>query len=166
MNPLKGGWAVLGTCLLGLFLAIVEIPRWIPDWMEAFRPDWVVLAIFYWSKYAPNRIGVFGAWLLGLLVDVVVGTPLGLNAFCLCGVVFVVLRTESRLRIQEDSREYLVLGFAITSVAILKAIVMYLVLDVSIRFFSIAGFVLGSLIFWLPLREALQLVRRRFVELP
>ena len=132
--------------------------------MAVLRPNWVVLMVFYWSKYAPNRIGVFGAWLFGLLVDVVVGTPLGLHAFCLCGVVLVVLRTESRLRIQEDRREYLVLGFAITSIEILKAMVLYLSLDVSIKFSTVAGSVLASLIFWLPLRELLQFVRRRLVE--
>ncbi|MBF0191395.1 MAG: rod shape-determining protein MreD [Magnetococcales bacterium] len=56
---------------------------------SVFRPDLVLIGLFYWRLYRPDRCGPILALLSGLLVDVVSGAPLGLNA--VSNIILVLL---------------------------------------------------------------------------
>ncbi|MEO5332000.1 MAG: rod shape-determining protein MreD [Magnetococcus sp. YQC-5] len=66
---------------LTLFLAAVVQEMALPfsAW-SVFRPDLVLICLFYWRLYRADRCGPILAFLTGLLVDVLSGTPLGLHA--------------------------------------------------------------------------------------
>lgn len=82
------------SILLALVLSISLFPA---GWYE-FRPEWLGLMVFYWTFRAPAQFGVLTAWVLGLLLDVLEATPLGVNAFAMAVIAFLVLTIHQRLR--------------------------------------------------------------------
>ncbi|MBF0370518.1 MAG: rod shape-determining protein MreD [Magnetococcales bacterium] len=62
------------------------------------RPDLVLICLVYWRLYQPDRVGVGAAFLAGLAVDAVSGTPLGLNALSKSLLVLLVDHLARRLR--------------------------------------------------------------------
>ncbi len=92
-RPHGGGW-ILASLLLALALSVWPLPldaRW-------WRPDWMLLVVFYWVIAAPQRVGVGSAWLAGLALDIVQGVSLGQNAFALAVIAYVVQVSYQRLR--------------------------------------------------------------------
>lgn len=84
-----------------LFSIIFAMGLNIADWpqpMALFNPNWVLLVVIYWVLAAPDRVGIFSAWTIGLLTDVLTGRMLGLNALVNSLVAFLCLRLHKRLR--------------------------------------------------------------------
>ncbi|MES0326763.1 MAG: rod shape-determining protein MreD [Gammaproteobacteria bacterium] len=71
----------------------------LPDWAQAFRPDWVTLVLIYWVMALPANIGVTIAWCVGLMLDVSHGALLGQHALGLVLVIYVVHSQHQRLRV-------------------------------------------------------------------
>ena len=99
MNPRRGGWLIFVTLLAAVLASVVHLPASVPDWVGHFRPDWIVAVMFYWSFAASERTGLVEAWLLGFVVDVLVGDPLGLNGACMAGAVFSGHVLHERIRL-------------------------------------------------------------------
>jgi rod shape-determining protein MreD len=69
-----------------------------PVWAEPFRPDWAGLVLIYWCIATPHRVGVGTGWLLGLLLDVLYGSLLGLHALGMALMAFITVKSHLRLR--------------------------------------------------------------------
>ena len=65
---------------------------------EWARPEWVALILIYWVMALPHRVGMGTAFFLGLLLDVIKGSVLGLNALSLTIIAFLTLLLHQRLR--------------------------------------------------------------------
>ena len=87
-------WVVVLSLFFAYLFAIVPLPEWSLNW----RPEWVLLFVFYWTMALPYRIGLGFAWLAGLLLDVLEGGMLGLNALTLMLVAYIALSLHQRLR--------------------------------------------------------------------
>lgn len=95
MSRQRGGMGVLGASLLIAFM----LALWpLPDYLSAFRPNWLALVLCYWVLEAPDRVGLGVAFLLGLAADLVFGTLLGEQAMRLCVIAFILLRFRAQLR--------------------------------------------------------------------
>ena len=90
----NGTWAILFTFLLAYFLAVVPLPIWAMD----YRPEWVPMVLIYWVMALPYRVGVGWAWLIGMILDVLEGSILGLNAMSLVIIAYITLSLHLRLR--------------------------------------------------------------------
>jgi rod shape-determining protein MreD len=86
---------VIVTMVVALMLMVVPLP----DWLVAFRPDWLTLTLIYWAMILPRTWSVGSAWLIGLVLDVTQGTLLGQHALALCVVVFVTVRLHLLMRV-------------------------------------------------------------------
>jgi len=89
-----GGFIIFGTFLLGLILTQVPLP----DFLVWSRPEWVALVLIYWVMVVPHRVGLVSAFAIGILLDLVRGSVLGLNALSLTIIAFLVLLLYKRLR--------------------------------------------------------------------
>lgn len=98
MNPFRGGWVVFLTLSLALPLSVTDFPFDTPAWVALLRPEWVLLAVFYWGVERPDRVPMIFVWFVGLVLDVLQGGPLGVNGLCLAAVVFVAWSYYERLR--------------------------------------------------------------------
>lgn len=91
MNGLRKTSPKLLTLLILLFSIA---PTYIPGY-SSVRPDLVFVPIFYWAVYRPDSFSVLSAFASGVALDLMAGTPLGINT-----LVFTVLYivTESQRR--------------------------------------------------------------------
>ncbi len=84
------------TVLLALMLMLVPLP----DALDPFRPDWVVLILIYWGMTAPRNYNVGSAWVIGILLDVAQGTLLlGHHAHALCVIVYITIKFHLLMRV-------------------------------------------------------------------
>lgn len=98
------------SIILSLVLSVSLFPV---DYFE-LRPEWLGLMVFYWTFRAPAQFGILLAWCLGLLLDVLEATPLGVNALAMGLIAFLVLTVHQRLRMfpmpQQCLMVFLLLG--------------------------------------------------------
>ncbi len=87
-------WVILLSFFIAYLLAIVPFP----DWAMNYRPEWVPMVLIYWVMALPYRVGIGSAWVTGLVLDILEGSTLGLNAMSLVIVAYVTLSLHLRLR--------------------------------------------------------------------
>jgi rod shape-determining protein MreD len=81
---------------IGLAMCL-RIAPW-PGFMADINPDWVLLALIYWSLAVPERVGIFHAWSVGLLTDVLTGRVFGQYALAYSLIIYCCLMLHKRLR--------------------------------------------------------------------
>lgn len=95
MSPESQRWILMPLSFAVAFvLAIIPFP----DFMSWFRPEWTLLVLVYWIICLPAYSGLFTAWIVGLLLDVLRGDLIGQNALALSLVAFLGLLLYRRLR--------------------------------------------------------------------
>jgi rod shape-determining protein MreD len=82
------------SALVALALAVLPLP----SVLEAFRPDFLVLVVFYWSIESPRAGGLTLAFMAGLALDVIQGVVLGQHALAL--TLMAAWATHLRLRLR------------------------------------------------------------------
>ncbi len=87
-------WVILLSFFMAYLLAIVPFPAWAMH----YRPEWVPMVLIYWVMALPHRVGIFWAWVAGVVLDILEGSYLGLNAMALVIVAYVTLSLHLRLR--------------------------------------------------------------------
>lgn len=69
--------------VLSLLLVLLSVlPYGIADF-AAVRPALAMIAVYYWSIYRPDLLPAPAAFLIGVVQDVLAGTPLGMTALVL-----------------------------------------------------------------------------------
>src|SRR5450631_2744729 len=82
------------SSLVALALAVLPLPTA----LEAFRPDFLVLVVLYWSIESPRAGGLTLAFMAGLALDVIQGVVLGQHALAL--TLMAAWATHLRLRLR------------------------------------------------------------------
>ena len=98
-------------CVLTLIAAFMLAMMPLPDWAQAFRPDWVTLVLIYWTMALPASIGVTVAWFAGLMLDVSHGALLGQHALGLVLVIYIIHAQHQRLRVASMLQQSMVIFF-------------------------------------------------------
>jgi rod shape-determining protein MreD len=90
----KGNQIIAMSFIVAIMLTALPLPDWAVNW----RPDWVVVVLIYWCMAVPDRIGIFIAWFLGLLLDVQQGNVLGQNALGMILIALLTINSYQRMR--------------------------------------------------------------------
>ncbi len=99
-----------------LLLSVVSLP-FLPT--GAVKPQFVLMAVYYWAVYRPTLQPPVFCFFLGLLIDILSGMPPGINAFILVMTQWVVSDQRRFLVGQPYSTIWAVFGLvAIVSVFI------------------------------------------------
>ncbi|WJN58791.1 rod shape-determining protein MreD [Pseudomonas sp. SO81] len=101
----RNSWIIWASLALALLLSVGPMPQF----MEIGRPLWLALFLSYWVLAVPHRIGMIGAWCMGLVEDVLFGSLLGQNALILTLIIFLVLSLQRRLQMFPMWQQSLVL---------------------------------------------------------
>ena len=109
MSLLNSYRIIYSTFLLALIGAIYPLPIF----LNAFRPDWMVLIIFYWVLALPHRISVVHGFVLGLLLDLLLGSTLGMHALLFSLLAYFVTIGYQRIRYFSLVQTTLLVGFFI-----------------------------------------------------
>ncbi len=84
---------------LSLLVALVLMILPLPEWIEIYRPNWVALVLIYWSMALPKRVGLWFAFLTGIVVDVSQGTLFGQHTLALVIIIFINMNFYQRIRV-------------------------------------------------------------------
>lgn len=82
---------------LAFALLLTVIP--LPDPLVLARPEFVALFLIYWCIALPERVGIGTAWIVGLVLDILLGALFGQHALALTIVGFLALRLHLRIRV-------------------------------------------------------------------
>lgn len=85
---------ILLTFLVALIASIMPLPLSV----DAFRPDWVLVVLLYWCLALPSRVNVISAWVLGFILDVLLGSTLGVHAGAMAIAVYIVAGNFQKIR--------------------------------------------------------------------
>lgn len=89
-----GSLIIFATFLIGLILS--QIP--LPDFLIWYRPEWIALVLIYWVLVLPHRVGLVSAFFVGVSLDIIRGSVLGLNALSLTIITYLVILLYKRIR--------------------------------------------------------------------
>jgi len=99
----------------------------VPEVLTPFKPYLVAMVIIYWSLETHGIISLGLAFLIGILVDTLTGSLMGMHALSLVVMVFLVQRFRSRLRFFPPWQQALsVLGLLVNDRIILIWISVFL----------------------------------------
>ncbi|WP_394493166.1 rod shape-determining protein MreD [Shewanella sp. ENK2] len=90
----NGRFVVLVTIFIGMMFQIMPLPKIV----EAWRPDWLLMVMIYWAMALPHRYSILTAWVLGVLLDVLLGATLGIRSLAFSIVIYVIVMQSQRLR--------------------------------------------------------------------
>ena len=123
------------TISIAMCLRVVAMPHFI----NSINPDWVLLVLIYWTLMLPYRKGVFTAWSVGLLTDVLTGRALGEYALIYALVSYFCIKSHKRLRFLPLMQQSI-----FVFICLLAAQIVLFILE------NIQNAAVFSAVFWLP----------------
>ncbi len=85
---------LLVTLVVAIGLTLMPLPQL----LEPFRPYWVALVMIFWCLEAQDLVNLGNSFAIGLLLDVLTGSLLGMHALGLVILIYLVKRFRARLR--------------------------------------------------------------------
>ena len=149
------------TIGLSIIVALVLQIMPMPSIVEQYRPDWVFLVLGYWALALPERVNVGVAFIVGLVLDLLLGTSIGVHSFAMSLSVFVLAANYQRLRNYSVWQQAIVIGILCALYNLVVFWLMHLLTDMyfmlTYMWPVITSMVIWPWIFWL-----LRRVRRQF----
>lgn len=149
-------YAIALSIIAALVLQIMPMPVL----ADHLRPDWVLLVLSYWALALPNRVNVGVAFLNGLVLDILLGTSLGIHSFAMCISIFVLAANYQRLRNYSVWQQAVVIGILAALYHLIVFWLQHLLTDIYFLFTYLWP-VLTSMLIWPWLFLLLRKVRRQ-----
>jgi len=153
----NNGIVIIITLLIALMASIMPMPLS----FDVFRPDWVLIVLVYWCLALPNRVNIITAWVMGLLLDVLLGSVLGVHAAAMALSVYIVIVNFQKIRNFSIWQQALILGVVTSLYHLLVFWFQHFLIDV-VFLPSYLYPVITTIILWPWLFFSLRRVRRRF----
>ena len=97
---------ILLTFLVALMASIMPLPLSV----DAFRPDWALVVLLYWCLALPARVNVISAGVMGFILDVLLGSTLGVHAGAMAISVYIVAGNFQKIRNFSVWQQALIVG--------------------------------------------------------
>ena len=75
---------LFSTFMCALLLSLLPLPYHL-KWL---MPNWLVLVLIYWTVFIPKLIGILFTFILGIIIDLLLGNLIGTTSLCLLPVAF------------------------------------------------------------------------------
>ena len=99
-------YAIALSLVCALVLQIMPMPAVV----DLYRPDWVLLVLSYWALALPHRVNVGVAFINGIILDILLGSSLGVHSFAMCISIYVLAANYQRLRNYSVWQQAFVIG--------------------------------------------------------
>ena len=83
-------WAIVVSILVAMLFSVMPVAEPLLLW----RPDWVLLVVVFWVMHAPSYIGIWMALIIGLLLDVLLATPLAFHGTAILVAAYLATMTK------------------------------------------------------------------------
>lgn len=149
-------YAIGVSLIFALVLQIMPMPAAV----DLYRPDWVLLVLSYWTLALPNRVNVGVAFINGLILDILLGTSLGVHSFAMCISIYVLAANYQRLRNYSVWQQAVAIGVMSAFYNLIVFWLQHLLTDI---YFLITYMwpVLSSMVIWPWLFWLLRKLRRQ-----
>lgn len=91
---MKQSLFIIVSFIIALMLTIFPLP----SALAWYRPAWVLLVLMYWLITVPDRVGIVSSFFVGLLLDLLTGSLLGLHALLFTCLGFAFLKWHLVIR--------------------------------------------------------------------
>jgi rod shape-determining protein MreD len=154
---MRNNWVIIPLSLLvALVLSIVPSV----SWYQHYAPQWLLLTVLYWCIREPNSVGLFIAWMAGLVLDVASVGLLGANALLFTLSAAVVLGLRQMLFFTGPLQQALFIAGLSTVYLLLSLWMQGGISDLTMLLNSLAR-VLSNLVAWPLMLAVFHLIRRR-----
>ncbi len=109
---MKSTGIILLTFLLGLMFLVTPLPQSI----TLARPFLILLIVVYWALYAPEKVGVTIAWVMGLFTDFLYGIMLGPYALGFAVSAYLMIHLNARFNMFPLFQQTLFVGMLVAGV--------------------------------------------------
>ncbi|GGQ15083.1 rod shape-determining protein MreD [Shewanella litoralis] len=154
----SGRLVVWLTLFIGMMFQIMPLPSMVEDW----RPDWLLMVMAYWAMALPHRYSILTAWILGVMLDVLLGATLGIRSLALSLVIYIVVLLCQRLRNYPRWQQSLVIASLICIYHALIFWVEFVVVGATPFDLSMFLPAVSSLFIWWWVFWVLRNIRRRY----
>ena len=147
------------TILLSLIFSLILTISTFP--LGSFSPDWTQLFLIYWILAIPSSIGLLTSWIVGLVLDVVLGSTLGINALMYTVISYLVLKIHHIARYVTVFQQSIV----IIAILIIKfTLVLWIdsILNINNYNISLYWSCLTSALCWPLVFYFLRIIRRKY----
>lgn len=145
---------------LSIVVALVLQIMPMPAMADLYRPDWVVLVLSYWALALPNRVNVGVAFFTGLILDILLGTSIGVHSFAMSLTIYVLAANYKRLRNYSVWQQSIIIGIMVALYNLLIFWMQHLLTDIYFLFDYLWP-VASSMVIWPWLFWLLRKVRRQ-----
>lgn len=149
--------AIMLSILVALILSILPLPALIMP----FRPDWLLLTLTYWVIALPHRANVGTALVSGLLLDLLLGSVMGVHALALVVTVYIAASQFQRMRNYSVWQQ----AFVVAALAILSKLLVfwaaYMNQDIQLDYHYFWS-IISSMVLWPWVFLLLRKCRRQF----
>ena len=121
-------WRIF-TMLIAMALSILPLPVW----ASYIWPNWLLFTLCVWLMIHPNYLCLSAIWCMGLFMDLLLASPLGLHAFGFVIVAYLIMRWYRQLLHFPIWQQTLAIGLFTLIVQVL-AIFCHLLFATSISF--------------------------------
>lgn len=145
---------------LSFLLAIVLVALPLPQVLSYWRPEFVTMVLVFWILNAPNLVGVWTGFFVGLLLDVLFKTPFGVHAMTLASVAWLARLSWRRVAVFSVLQTSGLLLVLVLAGLVLKRVLL-----------GVVALPPDSLMYWLPaltsalLWPTVMVSLRRFTQL-
>ena len=143
------------------FIALVFSTFPLPIFLNILRPELVLMVLFYWTLALPDKIGSFHALFVGLILDLLLGSTIGLHALLLPFFSYFVAINYQKIRCFSLAKMTILVGFTV----FINKLALYLIAstqhDIVLHLYYFFG-VIVSMILWPWFFILMRVIREKF----
>ncbi|RUO23474.1 rod shape-determining protein MreD [Aliidiomarina iranensis] len=148
---------ILITVILSLILAVMPMSIAVAAW----RPEWPLLVTLYWIIALPHRVNIGYAAVVGLAVDILLGSTLGFHAAAYAITAYPAARYYQRIRNFSLSQQALLVALLVLIARVIVYLFEHYLNNAPLMWVYLWP-ALSSAIFWPWIFLVLRKLRRRF----
>ena len=145
--------------MIGVILNLIPLP----DLLAATKPPILLLILIYWSLAFPKHISLTYAFVSGVIIDILLITPIGYNALCFTVTIYLILIYYPQMRLQSSWNKMVSLLIILIPYFLMSTAVNN-ILGISFNLMHVTFSILISIIIWPGLFNVLRFIRQKYTS--